>query len=94
LRKRLRPPHSVKTPEQRGMTWHIISGPLRNPKLVVNTSSGEIIQRMDHDEFGNVIFDSNPDFQPCGFAGGLSPQPTGTTTTMIPGARTTRGWRH
>jgi len=26
---------------------------------------------MDYDEFGNVIYDSNPGFQPFGFAGGL-----------------------
>lgn len=28
-------------------------------------------QRLDYDEFGNVSFDSNPGFQPFGFAGGL-----------------------
>ncbi len=26
---------------------------------------------MDYDEFGNVTYDSNPGFQPFGFAGGL-----------------------
>ena len=26
---------------------------------------------MDHDEFGNVTYDSNPDFQPFACAGGL-----------------------
>src|SRR5437762_1772034 len=26
---------------------------------------------MDYDEFGNVLLDSNPGFQPFGFAGGL-----------------------
>jgi len=30
-----------------------------------------VTQRMDYDEFGNVLFDSNPGFQPFGFAGGL-----------------------
>lgn len=32
---------------------------------------------MDYDEFGNVIYDSNPGFQPFGFAGGLYDKDTG-----------------
>jgi len=32
---------------------------------------------MDYDEFGNVLLDTNPGFQPFGFAGGLSDQRTG-----------------
>ena len=30
-----------------------------------------IAQRMDYDEFGRVVLDTNPGFQPFGFAGGL-----------------------
>jgi RHS repeat-associated protein len=30
-----------------------------------------VVQRMDYDEFGNVLQDTNPRFQPFGFAGGL-----------------------
>jgi len=45
--------------------------------LVVNTSDGSVAQRMDYDEFGNVLLDTNPGFQPFGFAGGLSDQHTG-----------------
>ncbi len=30
-----------------------------------------MVQRIDYDEFGNVVCDSNPGFQPFGFAGGL-----------------------
>ena len=26
---------------------------------------------MEHDEFGRVLYDSNPGFQPFGFAGGI-----------------------
>jgi RHS repeat-associated protein len=33
--------------------------------------TGNIVQRIDYDEFGNVILDSNPDFQPFAYAGGL-----------------------
>ena len=37
----------------------------------MNVATGAIVQRMDYDEFGNVIYDSNPGYQPFGFAGGL-----------------------
>ena len=40
-------------------------------RLVINTSTGAIEQRLDYDEWGNVIQDTNPGFQPFGFAGGL-----------------------
>ena len=30
-----------------------------------------VLQRIDYDEFGRVILDTNPGFQPFGFAGGL-----------------------
>ena len=39
--------------------------------MVIDTASGTIVQRMDYDEFGNVIVDTNPGFQPFGFAGGF-----------------------
>jgi RHS repeat-associated protein len=38
---------------------------------VVNTTNGAIVQRMDYNEFGNITIDTNPDFQPFAFAGGL-----------------------
>ena len=38
---------------------------------------GSIVQRMDYDEFGNVLVDTNPGFQPFGFAGGLYDRDTG-----------------
>jgi len=54
-----------------GTTYRIISDHLGSPRLVVNASTGQIIQQMDYDEFGNVTNDTNPGFQPFGFAGGL-----------------------
>ena len=54
-----------------GVTYRIITDHLGSPRLVVNTSTGQIVQRMDYDEFGNVVADTNPGFQPFGFAGGL-----------------------
>jgi RHS repeat-associated protein len=54
-----------------GNTYRILSDHLGSPRLVVDISDGSVAQRMDYDAFGNVIFDSNPGFQPFGFAGGI-----------------------
>jgi RHS repeat-associated protein len=54
-----------------GVTYSIISDHLGSPRLVIDTTTGAIVQRMDYDEFGQVITDTNPGFQLFGFAGGL-----------------------
>jgi RHS repeat-associated protein len=54
-----------------GITFRIVSDHLGSVRLVVNTATGAIVQRMDYDSFGRVTLDTNPDFQPFGFAGGL-----------------------
>ena len=59
-----------------GVTYRIFSDPLGSPRLVVNTSTGTISEQINYDEFGNVISDTNPGFQPFGFAGGLYDQDT------------------
>jgi RHS repeat-associated protein len=46
-------------------------------QAVVDASTGEVVQRLEHDEFGRVLFDSSPDLQPFGFAGGLVDADTG-----------------
>jgi RHS repeat-associated protein len=59
-----------------GGTYRIIADHLGSPRLVVDTATGAIAQRMDYDEFGQIIQDTNPGFQPFGFAGGLYDQHT------------------
>lgn len=54
-----------------GVTYRIITDQLGSPRLVVNVTTGVVAQRIDYDEFGQVLSDSNPGFQPFGFAGGL-----------------------
>ena len=54
-----------------GITYRIISDHLGSPRLVVNAHTGDIVQRMDYDEWGKVTLDTNAGFQPFGFAGGL-----------------------
>ena len=46
-------------------------------RLVVDAATGVIAQRIDYDEFGRVLADTNPGFQPFGFAGGLYDPDTG-----------------
>jgi RHS repeat-associated protein len=54
-----------------GITYRIISDHLGSPRLIVNAANGEVAHRLDYDEFGNITLDTNPGFQPFGFAGGI-----------------------
>jgi RHS repeat-associated protein len=54
-----------------GATYRIITDHLGSPKLVINVDTGVVAQRLDYDEFGRILTDTNPGFQPFGFAGGL-----------------------
>ena len=60
-----------------GVTYRIISDHLGSPRVVLESTTGLAVQRMDYDECGNVLLDTNPGFQPFGFAGGLYDQHTG-----------------
>jgi RHS repeat-associated protein len=59
-----------------GVTYRIFSDRLGSPRLVVNASTGAIVEEISYDEFGKVLSDTNPSFQPFGFAGGLYDQDT------------------
>ncbi len=54
-----------------GVKYRMISDHLGSPRLVVRQSNGSVLARMDHDEFGRVIEDTNVSYLPFGFAGGL-----------------------
>jgi RHS repeat-associated protein len=54
-----------------GVTYRIITDDLGSPRLVVEVTTGAVVQRLEYDEFGRVLLDTNPGFQPFGFAGGL-----------------------
>ena len=54
-----------------GVTYRIVSDHLGSVRIVVDSTTGAIAQRIDYDEFGNVTQDTNPGFQPFGFAGGI-----------------------
>jgi RHS repeat-associated protein len=54
-----------------GVTYKIITDHLGSPRFIIDSSSGAIAQRMDYDDFGNVLLDTAPGFTPFGFAGGI-----------------------
>ncbi len=60
-----------------GNTYRFVTDQLGSVRLVVNVSTGNIAQRIDYDAWGKVLADTNPGFQPFGFAGGLYDPDTG-----------------
>jgi RHS repeat-associated protein len=54
-----------------GRTYRLLKDHLGSVRLVVDTADGSIMQEMRYDAWGNVVLDTNPGFQPFGFAGGL-----------------------
>jgi RHS repeat-associated protein len=60
-----------------GVTYRLITDHLGSVRLVVDVATGTVAQRLDYDEWGRVLVDTNPGFQPFGFAGGLYDSATG-----------------
>lgn len=60
-----------------GVNYSFITDQVGSIRLVVNSSTGAIAQRLDYDEFGKINYDSNPGFQPFTFAAGLYDKDTG-----------------
>ncbi|MFT3777042.1 MAG: RHS repeat-associated core domain-containing protein [Ottowia sp.] len=54
-----------------GKTYRIVSDQLGSVRLVIDSQTGDVAQELDYDVWGNITKDTNPDFQPFGFAGGL-----------------------
>lgn len=59
-----------------GVEYRVIPHQVGSPVLIVNASTGMIAEQISYDAWGNVTSDSNPGFQPFGFAGGLYDQDT------------------
>ena len=60
-----------------GEQFRIVTDDIGSVRLVVNSTTGNVVQRLDYDAFGNVLVDTNPGFQPFGFAAGLYDVDTG-----------------
>ncbi|WP_395789238.1 RHS repeat-associated core domain-containing protein [Aquimonas sp.] len=70
-------PHVPSLMLKGGQTYRIVSDHLGSVRLVVHLATGAIAQRMSYDEYGNVVEDTNPGFQPFGYAGGIYDRDTG-----------------
>ena len=59
-----------------GNTYRIVTDHTGSPRFIVDIG-GNLEQQMDYDEFGYLTADTNPGFQPFGFAGGFYDRDTG-----------------
>ncbi len=60
-----------------GRTYRFVKDHLGSIRYVVDVQTGDIVQELEYDAFGHVLTDTNPGFQPFGFAGGLYDPDTG-----------------
>ena len=60
-----------------GTKYRVLSDRLGSPRLVVNATTGAIVQRLAYSPYGETVQDTNPGFQPFGYAGGLADRDTG-----------------
>ena len=70
-------PHVPSLIRKGSTTYRIVSDHLGSVRQVINLSTGAVVQALDYDAWGNVLQDTNPGFQPFGFAGGLYDRDTG-----------------
>jgi RHS repeat-associated protein len=61
-----------------GVSYRIVTDHLGSVRLVVDVN-GAVAQRIDYDAYGRVLTNTNPGFQPFGYAGGLLDDATGLT---------------
>jgi RHS repeat-associated protein len=54
-----------------GQVYRFLKDQVGSPRVLVNVLSGAVAQTLEYGEFGQILADSAPGFQPFGFAGGL-----------------------
>ncbi|WP_353572692.1 RHS repeat-associated core domain-containing protein [Candidatus Albibeggiatoa sp. nov. BB20] len=62
---------------QDGAVYRLVTDHLGSVRLVVEVSTGRIVQQLDYDAWGQVLVDTNPGFQPFGYVGSLYESRTG-----------------
>jgi len=60
-----------------GTSYRVVADDLGTPRLLVNSTTGAVAQRLDTEEWGQVTGDSSTGFQVFGFAGGIYDPDTG-----------------
>ncbi len=58
-------------------TLTLVTNQVGTVELVTDAATDEVVQRLEYDDFGRVLSNSNPVVQPFGFAGGLLDADTG-----------------
>ncbi|MDP3498753.1 MAG: RHS repeat-associated core domain-containing protein [Myxococcales bacterium] len=71
--------HSPDVMVRGGVAYRYVHDVLGSVRLVINTATSQVAQRLDYDSWGAITSDSSPGFQPFGFAGGLYDLDTGLT---------------
>ena len=61
----------------RRKAYRVVTDHLGSVRLVVDAGTGEVVQRIGYGPWGEVLEDTNPGFQPFGFAGGIYDSDTG-----------------
>ncbi|MBL0195568.1 MAG: hypothetical protein IPQ09_15330 [Myxococcales bacterium] len=65
--------------ERGGASYALLKDERGSVRFVVDVFTGVVAQALEYDPFGKVVADSNPGFQPFGFAGGMFDADTGLT---------------
>lgn len=60
-----------------GVVYRLVSDPRGSVRMVIHAGAGAIAQQINYDAFGYVLSDTQPGYQPFGFAGGLYDDETG-----------------
>src|SRR5262245_10373543 len=60
-----------------GKTYRLVVDHVGSVRRVVDVATGVVVQEIAYSAFGRVLSDSNPGWQPFGFAGGLWDAATG-----------------
>jgi len=60
-----------------GHTYRLVVDHRGSVRMVVDVETGSVAQRLEYDAFGRVTLNTNPGFQPFGFAGGIHDEQTG-----------------
>jgi RHS repeat-associated protein len=63
--------------QRAGVSYRVITDQIGSPRVIVDSRTGSIMERISYDPWGNVTQDSAPGFIPIGFAGGLLDPGTG-----------------
>ena len=60
-----------------GTRYRLVSDDLGSVRAVVEADTGAVVQELDYDPYGRTLRDTNPGFQPFGWAGGVRDTDTG-----------------